>query len=548
MPAMRALRIMLAMGAMAEPVAAQGPSPALAQRRSPVDALVASFYEQRQRRLAWSDSGIVSREAAVLLRALAGAGDEGLDPQTYPTAAIDSLLRDGIPPDGVWRLDSLLTLGFFEYGSEVSHGRIPPVAVDSLWRATPHTSDLVRLLERGIDSGRVAAVLRSLPPRQPGYVGLRRGLARYRAMAARGGWRVVPAGPPLQPGSRSPRVAVLRRRLTAEGYTAPADSAAERVDSGLQAAIREFQDRHGLTADGIVGVATRNALNVSAAARLQQITVNLERWRWLPRALGDRYIVVNSAAFTLEVVNGAHPVLTMRAIVGRPDWPTPLTSSRVREAVFRPLWHVPRAIATRELLPLMQRDPGYLAREGMRVFGDSATGGREVDPATIDWSAVTESTFAYQLVQEPGPDNPLGGVKLVFWTPFDVFIHDTPMRPLFGERLRAFSHGCIRVEAAAELATYLLPDWSADSIHAAMTVGRERRVRLGASIPVHLVYFTAWSDADGQVEFRDDAYGWDERLAAALAASPPLRATGPQLAGSPQAGLPQAPRRIGCGP
>jgi murein L,D-transpeptidase YcbB/YkuD len=357
----------------------------------------------------------------------------------------------------------------------------------------------------------------------------------------------VPAGPPLPPGSRSPRVAVLRRRLTAEGYTAPAEGEPERVDSGLLAAIREFQDRHGLTADGIIGVATRNALNLSAAARLQQITVNLERWRWLPRDLGDRYIVVNSVAFTLEIVNRDHPVLTMRAIVGRPDWPTPIASSRVTDAVFRPLWHVPRAIAARELLPLLQRDRGYLAREGMRVFGDSATGGREVDPATIDWSAVTESTFAYQLVQEPGPDNPLGGVKLVFWTPFDVFIHDTPTRPLFSERLRTLSHGCIRVEEAAELATYLLPEWSVDSIHAAMTVGRERRVRLRASIPVHLVYFTAWSEADGKVAFRDDAYGWDERLAAALA--PPLHAAGlPQLAGAPRAALPRVPRRAGCDP
>jgi len=144
----------------------------------------------------------------------------------------------------------------------------------------------------------------------------------------------------------------------------------------------------------------------------------------------------------LDVVDGGQRVLSMRAIVGRLDRPTAIPSSRVTDAIFRPVWYVPRTIAVRELLPLVQRDPRYLAREGMRVFGDSAHGGREIDPTWIDWSAVTESSFTYQLAQEPGPTNTLGGVKLVFWTPFDVFIHDKPARPLFSERLRAFSHSC----------------------------------------------------------------------------------------------------------
>lgn len=517
MTAMRALQIMLAIGAMAGPVAAQEPGLGLGQHHSQADSLVASFYEQRGGRLAWSDSGVVSRDAGVLRRALARAADEGLDPQDYPTGAIDSVLQEALPPAGVWRLDSLLTLGFFQYASDVSRGRISPVAVDSLWRATPHATDLVRLLERAVDSGQVAAVLRSLPPRQPGYLALRRALARYRAVAANRGWPSVPAGPPLEPGASGDRILILRRRLKVEGYTAPADSDAERFDPGLETAVREFQERHGLTADGIVGAVTRRALNVSAANRARQITLNLERWRWLPRSLGARYVVVNSAAFVLDVVDGGQRVLSMRAIVGRPDWPTPIVSSRVTDLTFRPIWFVPRAIAARELLPLVRRHHDYPAREGIRVFGDTTAGGVELDPATIDWTTVTESTFTYQLAQEPGPDNPLGGVKLVFWTPFNVFIHDTPARPLFSERLRAFSHGCVRVEQAADLATYLLPDWSVDSIQAAMTVGRERRVRLRASIPVHLVYFTAWTDDEGQIQFRNDGYGWDERLAQALA-------------------------------
>jgi L,D-transpeptidase YcbB len=502
--------VALVVGPMVGSVAAQRPG-------SAVDSLVARFYEQRGARLAWSDSGGVSRQAAELVHAMARAGNEGLNPQDYPTDAIDSFLRSGPPPGSFWHLDSLLTQAFFAYGWDVSRGRLAPGAVDPLWTAAPQTMDLVGRLQRSVEAGHTTAALRSLPPPHPGYVGLRRALARYEAMAARGGWPIMPGAARLQPGVRSRHVAALRRRLTAEGYTAPVDGDAALFDSELDAAVREFQERHGLTADGAVGPVTRRALNVSAAARVQQITLNLERWRWLPRFLGERYIVVNSATFTLEIVDGGQPVLSMRAIVGRPDRPTPIVSSHVTEVIFRPAWYVPRAIAARELLPLVQRDRGYLAREGIRVFGDSAAGGRQIDPATLDWSTVTESTFTYQLVQEPGPTNPLGGVKFVFWTPFDVFVHDTPARPLFTERLRAFSHGCVRVEQAAELATYMLPDWSVDSIRAAMTVGRERRVRLRSAIPMHLVYFTVWIDGQGNVEFRDDPYGWDKRLAGALA-------------------------------
>jgi len=332
----------------------------------------------------------------------------------------------------------------------------------------------------------------------------------------------VPAGSALEPGARSKLVAILRRRLAVEWYAAAADSDADRFDGPLEAAVREFQERHGLSPDGRVGPATRNAMNVSAGARARQIALNMERWRWLPRYLGDRYLVVNSAAFTLEIVDGGQSVLSMRAIVGRRDWPTPIVSSRVTHMIFRPAWYIPRKIAARELLPLVQRHRGYLAREGIRVLADSAAGGRLIDPAEIDWSAVNESTFTYHLVQEPGPTNPLGGVKLVFWTPFGVFIHDTPARPLFTERFRALSHGCVRVEQAADLATYLVPDWPVDSIEAAMTAGRERIVRLHAAIPVHLVYFTAWSDGEGKVQLRDDVYGWDRRLAQALASPVPV--------------------------
>jgi murein L,D-transpeptidase YcbB/YkuD len=300
-------------------------------------------------------------------------------------------------------------------------------------------------------------------------------MSRYRDVAEHGDWP-----------------APLGARLAAEGYD---------TSAGISMALRRFQELHGLEPDGIVGPATRSQLSISAAVRARQIALNLERWRWLPRSLGTRYILVNSAAFSLELVEGDTVGFTARAVVGRPDWPTPIASSRATGIVFRPIWTVPRAIAEQEILPLIQRDSGYVARHGFHVLADS------------------------QLVQEPGPANPLGGMKLVFWTRFGVFIHDTPSRPVFSERWRAFSHGCVRVEGAAALAAQLLPGWSADSIRGAMAHGRERLVSLPQPIPVHLVYWTARVADDGLVAFAGDLYGWDDALAQALDAQRSRRLT-----------------------
>jgi len=458
--------------------------------QTPIDSCVARFYERRGPRPAWIDANGPGRRALQLLAVAAQARNEGLEPANYVTPALDSLLRRPLVAGDLWRLDSLLTRAFFAYGWDVSRGRVEPELVHSHWTAAPRVTDLVGLLSSALDYGEVTATLRRLAPEQSGYAALRRALAMYRALAARGDWP-----------------AMLPQRLEAEGYD---------LGAGVDAAVRTFQSRHGLATDGVVGPATDAALNVPAAERARQIALNLERWRWLPRSLGERYIIVNSAAFALDVVENDVTVLTMRAIVGRPDWPTPIASSRATDLVFRPVWNVPRTIAAQELLPLLQVHPAYAARQRIRVFTGSPPERTEVDPGTIDWGAITETDFPYQLAQEPGPANPLGGVKLVFRTPFTVFIHDTPTPRLFSERWRAFSHGCVRVEGAGDLAAYLLPEWPADSIRSAMTTGRERWVRVASPIPVHLVYWTAWVNGDGTVEFRDDTYAWDEHLAAAL--------------------------------
>ena len=459
------------------------------------DSSMERFYQARWWRPAWIEANGISAQADALLRALSEADREGLEPEDYLSPAIDPLLHRHLLPEEVWRLDTLLTSAFLRYARDVSIGRVEPVLVDSQWRAAPHGRDGASILEYALDQDQVAATLHDLAPTQPGYVALRAALQRYRELARNGDW----PGSPDSLGS-------LKRRLASEGYDTTA---------GLAAAVRRFQSLHGLTADGIVGAETLAQLEISPAARARQIELNLERWRWLPRSLGERYVLVNSAAFVLELIESDSVTFRTRAVVGRTDWPTPITSSRATDIIFRPLWRVPRTIAVQELLPLIQRDPEYLERAGFRVFSDSLDG-EEVNPNEVDWAALTDSTFAYHLVQEPGPENPLGGLKLVFWTPFGVFIHDTPSRSSFSERGRTFSHGCVRIEHAATLAQRLLPAWPPDSVHAAMREGRQRWVRLPRTVLVHLVYWTAWGADDSLVAFAGDPYGWDEELTRAL--------------------------------
>lgn len=488
------------------------------------------FYEKRLYRPAWSGPRRPLAQATMLASALERTSDEGLDPAAYHLDAIRDLLARigsaGADPGLLADLDLLLTDAFLIRGAHQVSGRVDPESFDPEWIAVRREVDLVALLEETMASKRSPAeALAELAPRNPGYARLRDTLARYRALAASGGWPMVPESTDekLEPGETDARIPLLRRRLAATGdlEARPADRLPDQellYDDAMAEAVRRFQRRHGLLDDAAIGRKTLAAMNVAAAERVRQIELNLERWRWLPLDLGERYILVNIPDFRLELVENSRPVLTMRVVVGRPFRRTPVFSDTMRYLVLNPFWDVPHKLAVEDKLPEIQKDPTYLSRLGVRVFEGWGTTGRELDPATVDWATLSRRHFPYRLRQDPGPQNALGRIKFMFPNKFSVYLHDTPARELFSREARDFSSGCIRIERPLELAEALLADagWDGERLTKALETERDRSVPLARPIAVHLLYWTAWVNEDGTVHFRNDLYGRDAALAQAL--------------------------------
>lgn len=527
-PVQEALRIRLETAADLRRLTVDGEVIHAAQR-------LLSYYARRGFEPVWVDESGPRPAMRELLDALHGADADGLLPADYHapplSRALEARSGEAPVPARLVDIELLASDGFLVLASHLLAGRVDPRSLAATWFTERPRADLLALLDRATSTGRVRAALGEVSPRDPAYHTLKLALARYRAIAAAGGWPRVPTGSTLRVGDEDPRIPLLRRRLQASGDlpTAqaaldidPAADSSQRFDPDLQRAVARFQWRHGLEVDSAVGPATLRALNVAAAQRVEQVRLNLERWRWLPPYLGDRYIVVNIPAFKTWVVDSGRIVLSMRSIVGRPYRDTPIFTDTMTYVVMSPYWNVPPNLAVKDLLPRIKRDPGYLDRQGIKVFRGNGT--TPVDPATIDWRSLSASNFPYRLRQDPGPKNAMGRVKFMFPNQFNVYMHDTPDRELFDQASRSFSSGCVRLEKPLELAEFVLRangGWDRAAIEAATSQPVERTVRLAQPIPVHLLYWTAWADVDGTTHFREDIYGRDAPLARALATPTP---------------------------
>lgn len=334
----------------------------------------------------------------------------------------------------------------------------------------------------------------------------------YRGIAARGGWGRVAAGERLERGVHDPRVAQVRERLVATGDLAASAGDPTLYDETVEEAVARYQKRNGLEPDGIVGRRTIAAMNVPVQTRIRQLETNLRRVSALMPKLERRHVFVNIAGQEVEAVNDGIVEFNERVIVGKQSRQTPEITSQVTSITFNPYWYVPKSIAMADMLPKIRNNPDYLRRQGIRVLQGWDQNIRELDPANIDWSNPRVNE-AYYLRQDPGPWNSLGSLKINFPNNDAIFLHDTPTKTLFGRQERNFSSGCVRVRNVRGLVSWLMmadkPDWDAARVDAAIASGQYRNVSLGTPVPIYLVYLTAWAEADGVVNFRDDVYDRD---------------------------------------
>lgn len=446
--------------------------------QSPLEQQVLSFYLERNFAAGWTDPA----DIFVVRSVLTHAGEQGLRPLDYAVRG-----EPGTP-----EFDLALTTALFRYASDVRTGRLRP-AIYKDARLPAQSFDFAPALSRALARHRLITLLDGLPPMRQQYQRLVGALAFYRALAAHGGWPAVKNEQQL-----GYRLMIEDPSLAGQIPSSPED---------LQTALMRYQERNGLIPDGKLGTDTLRELNVPVTVRIRQIVANLERWRWMPDELERRRVEVNVPDQSLDLMEGENVALHSKVIIGKKATPTPILRTTALSVIANPAWEVPDDIAARQFLPHLKHDGNYLAAHKLALM-DAPEG------AMVDWRKVSGANLPYQLRQEPGPDNALGRMMFDMPNPFDVYIHDTPAKPLFQKSVREFSNGCIRTEQIESLTRLVLNNDAA--LDDALESGETRTLPLARPLPVYLLYWTAIAGEDGSVGFRPDRYGRDSLLLARL--------------------------------
>ncbi len=487
---------------------------AVAEAASDDDAILA-FYRENGYRPIWTGKG--NRDAQrrkALLAALETAGDHGLPIDRYDADLLRTSLRNVGSERDLGRLEAELSALFLTYARDIQTGVLNPRRIDEgLVRSVPYRDRSATLAAFAKSSP--AAFIRKLPPQTPEYTRLMKQKMKFEVAVGKGGWGPeIRGGRKLEPGDSGERVTALRNRLIRMGYL-PRNASAS-YDSKMTEAVRAFQSDHGLAADGVAGPATIEAVNVSMETRMTQIIVAMERERWINLDRGKRHVWVNLTDFSAAIVDDGKVTFRTRSVIGANDRDrrSPEFSDTMDHMVINPTWNVPRSIATKEYLPVLQQDPTRLSH--LRLI-DGA--GRTVNPMTVDFTQFDANTFPFDMKQDPSRGNALGLVKFMFPNRYNIYLHDTPDKSLFQRAKRAYSHGCIRLNDPFDFAYTLLakqvsnPESYFQNI---LATRKETRVDLKEPIPVHLVYRTAFTQAKGRIQFRGDVYGRDAKIWRAL--------------------------------
>jgi murein L,D-transpeptidase YcbB/YkuD len=471
-----------------------------------------------------------SPAAEKIIGVFKNAATEGFKTSDYLTPDID-IAGAGSDPDKLAALETAFSAATVHYAHDAYMGRIAPEDVSADIDPESKSLDAADLLLHLAQSDTPDQVLLALDPMDHEFGELKDALAKADTADDETGPPPIPAGRTLIPGARDPRLDALRTRLGVAAPTLGTD-AVDTYDATLVAAVKGFQKSAGESVDGVVGPATLAALNYTPPKISKaDIVANMERWRWLPHDLGTAHVLVNIPEFRVAVVDNGAVDYSTRVVVGKPSTPTPLFSNSIKNIVVNPYWNVPASIVAKEIAPAMLRNPGYLAGQNMQVVN----GGQVIDASAIDWGSVTQSNWRYGVRQLPGGGNALGQIKFLFPNDHDVYLHDTPSKSLFGNAVRAYSHGCVRVQNPLDFANALLkfePGLDVDQL-TSMFGDTEHWVNLKTHVPVHIAYFTVRADADGTLHSYGDVYGHNKKLIDLLngVGTPAARVKGPIVAG-----------------
>jgi murein L,D-transpeptidase YcbB/YkuD len=454
-----------------------------------------------------------------LFNAIKTIDADGLHPEDYHFPEIEKM-RARIDPNTssdpglLADYDLLLTDSLIRLGYHLIFGKVDPEDHHPHWNLAVEIDDErpVIYIQEILDAGNLAKAIEELRPQHIIYDRFKSALKKYRDFQANGGWEPVPAGPALKEGMQDGRVLPLRKRLKITGDLTTESPDTEAFDDQLEKAVMGFQRRHHLTVDGAVGKQTLEALNVPVEDRIDQIRINLERLRWVLHAISGKFVIADIAGFEVFVYKDNETIWTSRVQVGRPYRQTPVFKATITYMELNPTWTVPPGILAKDILPAVKKDPNYLKNRNIRVIDRS---GKVINQDTIDWSKYSGRNFPYQLRQDPGPNNAMGLIKIMFPNKHLVFIHDTPSRSLFERTDRTFSSGCIRTEKPFELAEILLDNpakWNQESFKRIIDSGQTQTVRLPEPVPVLLFYWTAAMEPDGSVRFKKDPYKRDAEV------------------------------------
>lgn len=488
---------------------------------------IKNFYIQRDHELAWIDLNHIKPQAKILIDQIRKSYEHGFDSTAYHLEEIkvlyDTLYKMPVAEKQLAtlyvNLDYTFTAAYLTYASHLLSGVINPEIADSNWVNYKKEIAWDVYMQEALEKNNIRSSLDELIPKNPQYALLKEKLAEYRDLAEKEEKpALIPDDASVKPGDSSEVAGLVKKRLRFWGDLGDIQTDLQNdnlFDEDMEHAISKFQARHGILEDSKVGPETISMLNASIQSRIDQISLNMERLRWLPEELGEHYVWVNIPEYQVKIINDGKEKLKMKVIVGEKMNETPIFSDTMEFIVFSPTWTVPKSISREEMLPKIKEEKNYFKDKNLLLYENWSPEAKEIDPGEVNWKKIDKEDFQFKIVEKPSEKNALGSVKFMFPNSEAIYLHDTPTDHLFDETERGFSHGCIRVEKPKDLAAYLLQandgeKWNFEKITEYMKLDTPTTVILEEKLPIHIVYHSAWVDEEKNIHFRKDIYSHDQ--------------------------------------